>query len=65
MRKHDTANGNGSATAVVEPPPLRNGDRLTRAEFMRRWELHPEIKFAELMRASMPSPLSPRTGHGP
>lgn len=30
-------------------PPLCNGDRLSRAEFERRWELHPDIKKAELI----------------
>ena len=30
-------------------PPLRNGDNLTREEFERRWDLHPEIKHAELI----------------
>src|SRR5206468_1507484 len=30
-------------------PPLNNGDKLTRAEFLRRWELHPEINNAELI----------------
>jgi hypothetical protein len=29
--------------------PLAAGMRLTRAEFLRRWELHPEIKRAELI----------------
>jgi hypothetical protein len=40
-------------------PPLETGDRLTRAEFLRRWEAHPEIKKAELIggRVFMPSPL--------
>lgn len=28
-------------------PPLENGDRLTRAEFYRRWEAMPELKRAE------------------
>ncbi len=32
-------------TAVI--PPLENGDRLTRAEFYRRWEAMPELKRAE------------------
>jgi len=32
----------------VEPPPLNSGDRLSRAEFERRYEAHPEIKKAEL-----------------
>lgn len=34
---------NGSA------PPLESGDQLTRAEFERRYHLHPEIKKAELI----------------
>lgn len=39
--------------ALPEPalriPPLNQGDHLTREEFERRWELHPEIKKAELI----------------
>ncbi|NKQ37524.1 MAG: Uma2 family endonuclease [Chloroflexi bacterium] len=31
------------------PPPLEPGDRLTRAEFERRYEAMPEIKKAELI----------------
>jgi Uma2 family endonuclease len=64
MRKHDPSNGNGVATAVPEPPPLQPGDRLTRAEFMRIWEQHPEIKFAELIGGIvyMPSPLTRQHG---
>jgi Uma2 family endonuclease len=34
---------------VEEPPPLESGDRLTRAEFVRRYHQHPEIKKAELI----------------
>ncbi len=30
-------------------PPLENGDRLTRAEFERRYEAMPELKKAELI----------------
>ncbi|MEZ4870364.1 MAG: Uma2 family endonuclease [Caldilineaceae bacterium] len=30
-------------------PPLESGDRLTRAEFRRRYQAHPEIKKAELI----------------
>ncbi len=41
------------ATDVREPmtvvPPLRHGDRLTRAEFERRWEAMPNLKRAELL----------------
>ncbi len=34
---------------AVEQPPLNTGDRLSRAEFERRYEAHPEIKKAELI----------------
>ena len=30
--------------AEVRVPPLVTGDKLTRDEFLRRWEAHPEIK---------------------
>lgn len=30
-------------------PPLRNGDRLTRPEFERRYDAMPELKKAELI----------------
>ncbi len=40
-------------------PPLNPGDHLSRAEFERRYEAHPEIKKAELIegRVYMPSPV--------
>lgn len=45
----------------VEPalPPLDNGDRLTRAEFERRYEAMPQLKKAELIEGvvHMPSPV--------
>jgi Uma2 family endonuclease len=34
---------------LVELPPLENGDRLTRAEFERRYAAMPQIKKAELI----------------
>jgi hypothetical protein len=38
------------ATATeVRVPPLVAGDKLSREEFLRRWEAHPEIKNAELI----------------
>jgi Putative restriction endonuclease len=49
--------------AVAEPPttlpPLRNGDRLTREEFERRYEAMPNLKKAELIEGvvQMPSPV--------
>lgn len=48
-----------------ELPPLNPGDRLSRAEFERRYEAHPEIKKAELIEGVvyMPSPTHHRQ-HG-
>lgn len=41
------------ATDIRDPgtavPPLRDGDRLTRAEFERRWDAMPDLKHAELI----------------
>ncbi|HTS25823.1 MAG TPA: Uma2 family endonuclease [Bryobacteraceae bacterium] len=44
----------------ILPPLLLDGDRLTREEFLRRWEQMPELKFAELIDGivCMPSPVS-------
>lgn len=42
----------GESLAIVEArqaPSLENGDRLTRAEFERRYEAMPEVKKAELI----------------
>jgi len=45
-------------------PPLENGDRLTRAEFERRYDAMPELKKAELIEGEVhvPSPVRQR-GH--
>ncbi len=45
-------------------PPLVAGDKLTREEFLHRWEAHPEIKLAELIGGLvfMPSPVSVEHG---
>jgi Uma2 family endonuclease len=42
-----------------EVPPLENGDRLTRAEFMRRYDAMPNLKKAELIEGVVyvPSPV--------
>jgi Uma2 family endonuclease len=47
------------AGAVTTPPPLENGDRLTRAEFERRYDAMPKLKKAELVEGVVyvPSPL--------
>lgn len=52
------------ATVEQKVPPLAAGDNLTRQEFLRRWEAHPEIKWAELIGSIvyMPSPLSGEHG---
>ncbi|MBL8233012.1 MAG: Uma2 family endonuclease [Bryobacterales bacterium] len=49
------------STAVpILPPPLREGDRLTRDEFLRRWDAMPDLKHAELIDGvvHMPSPVA-------
>jgi Uma2 family endonuclease len=49
------------ATIGMEPiPPLQQGDRLTRDEFLRRYEAMPELKKAELVEGKvyMPSPVT-------
>jgi Putative restriction endonuclease len=52
------------STAQSLLPPLREGDRLTPAEFLRRWEAMPDVRKAELIEGIvyMPSPVG--TGHG-
>jgi len=47
------------AVSLPVPPPLNAGDALSRAEFERRYETHPEIKKAELIEGVvyMPSPV--------
>ncbi len=49
-----------SMSALALTPPLREGDRLTRDEFLRRWEAMPDLKSAELIGGivHMPSPVS-------
>ena len=51
--KADEAPGNGAI------PPLENGDRLTRAEFERRYDAMPGLKKAKLIEGEvyMPSPV--------
>jgi Putative restriction endonuclease len=53
------------ATAIERRvPPLAAGDKLTREEFLRRWEADPEIKKAELIGGLvyMSSPVSIEDG---
>ena len=53
-----------SMPASVLTQPLREGDLLTREEFMRRWEAMPDLYFAELIDGivHMASPLSDTHG---
>jgi Uma2 family endonuclease len=58
------------AAMVPEPegvPPLCPGDRLSRAEFERRYMAMPEVKKAELIEGVvyMPSPVSHKNHSGP
>lgn len=48
------------ATVELQVPPLVEGQRLSRDEFLRRWEAMPNLKHAELIKGvvRMPSPLS-------
>jgi len=52
-------------TVQASLPPLENGDRLTRAEFERRYDAMPDVKKAELIEGVvyMPSPVRLRR-HG-
>ena len=54
-----------AVVAPVSVPKLRNGDRLTRVEFERRYEAMPEVKKAQLIEGIvyMPSPVR-HTQHG-
>ena len=60
--KRTAAHPEGTTRPV---PPLENGDRLTRAEFERRYDAMPEVKKAELIEGvvHMPSPVRLRK-HG-
>ena len=43
-------------------PGLENGDRLTRAEFERRYEARPDLKKAELIEGVVHLPSPTRSG---
>lgn len=52
-----------SLAAIPTPaPPLRDGDRLSAPQFLRRWEAMPGLKHAELIDGTvlMPSPVTNR-----
>jgi hypothetical protein len=57
--------GDVMATVTERPvPPLIAGDKLTRDEFLRRWEAHPEIKNAELIGGMVFTPSPVTVQHG-
>ena len=46
------------------PPPLENGDRLTRCEFERRYAARPDLRKAELIEGVVHAPSPVRAaGH--
>ena len=57
----------GPALAPEAIPPLEPGDRLTRAEFERRYQAMPQLKKAELIEGIvyMPSPVRMKQHAGP
>jgi Uma2 family endonuclease len=57
---------NAVAAIDITYKPLVDGERLSREEFIGRWDLLPEVKFAELIGGvvHMPSPLSASHGSG-
>jgi Uma2 family endonuclease len=63
--KQATRSTSAEAQQRTASAPLMAGDRLTRAEFERRYHNHPEIKKAELIEGVvyMPSPVKHRR-HG-
>ena len=52
----------GAAPAPSSANTLENGDRLTRAEFERRYEARPDIKKAELIEGVVLMPSPTRSG---
>ena len=54
--------GDGATPATPSAKTLENGDRLTRGEFERRYEAHPDIKKAELIEGAVHMPSPTRSG---
>jgi len=53
-----------SAPSAPSVPPLEPGDRLTRAEFLRRWEAMPRVKNPELIGGQVYKAAALTVGHG-
>jgi len=49
-RGNDTNPTLGTGPRETPPPPLENGDRLTRDEFEKRYDAMPDLKKAELIK---------------
>ncbi len=62
-----TSSAQGEAAAPVKPLPLNSGDRLSRAEFERCYQAHPEIRKAELIEGVVyvSSPIHAKHHAGP
>ena len=63
----EAAVANQEPPAPLFVPPLENGDRLTRAEFERRYQAMPHVTKAELIEGEvhMPSPVKQKQHSGP
>jgi len=59
VSRRSAAGKAGRSPCKLDPPPLENGDRLTRLEFERRYFARPDIGKAELIEGivHMPSPV--------
>ena len=53
-----------SPTPLSDTPPLQAGDVLSREEFERRWDRHPEIKKAELIDGTVYLEMTVSLKHG-
>jgi Putative restriction endonuclease len=62
-----TGRSPAASAAAADIPPLKEGDRLSRAEFERRYEAMPHLKKAELLEGVvyMPSPVRQAEHSGP
>src|SRR6266699_1789396 len=63
MRRSEVEREGGRMNSIITRPavlPLRDGERLSRAEFERRYNAMPELKKAELINGVvyMPSPVT-------
>ena len=57
----DPATRDRARTVAATPLPLKNGDRLTRREFERRYAARPDLKKAELIEGVVHMPAAVRS----